>query len=203
MGLKSFLVASNGLEIVIPQYYRHDQKKLRVKQKAVSRKQKGSKNRNKAVKKLALKHLKVANTRKDFHYKIAIQLLKDFDIISHEKLNIKGLAKTRLSKSINDAGWGQFLTILSSKAEKAGLMTVAVKAHNTTQECSSCGAIVKKSLSQRWHECDCGLSIDRDLNAAINIRNRAAGHSVFKAHLRSEPIGGVGEKSTSVFFESA
>ena len=189
MGLKSFLVASNGLEIAIPQYYRHAQKKLRVRQKAVSRKQKGSKNRSKAVKKLALKHLKVANTRKDFHYKTAIQLLKDFDIVSHEKLNIKGLAKTRLSKSINDAGWGQFLTILSNKAEKAGLFTVEVKAHNTTQECSNCGSIVNKNLSQRWHSCRCGFEADRDLNAAINIKNRAKGHPVLKAYRVSQLAG--------------
>jgi len=196
MGLKSFLVASNGLEIAIPQYYRHAQKKLRVRQKAVSRKQKGSNNRNKAVKKLALKHLKVANTRKDFHYKTAIQLLKNFDIVSHEKLNIKGLAKTRFSKSINDAGWGQFLTILSNKAEKAGLLTVEVRAYNTTQECSGCGQIVKKTLSQRWHDCPyCDLpKIDRDLNAAINIKNRAEGHPVLKAYRVSDAMAGFGKK---------
>ncbi len=163
---------------------------------------------------------KVANTRKDFHYKTANNLLKNHDVIAHEKLNIKGLAKSRLSKSVNDAGWGQFLNILANKAEKAhrprrgflgvrteqeaGLLTVAVKPHGTTQECSCCGHIVKKTLSDRWHSCPhCGFEADRDKNAAINIKNRAVGHSVLKAHRASEAIAGVGEKPTTVFVESA
>ena len=195
MGLKAFLIDSQGEEVKIPQYYRQAQKQLRVKQKAVSRKKKGSNNRKKAIKKLAKRHQKVANTRKDFHYKTAINLLKKNDVIAHEKLNIKGLAKTRLSKSVNDAAWGQFLTILANKAEKAGLLTVAVKPHGTTQECSCCGHTVKKALSDRWHSCPhCGFSADRDLNAARNIKNRAVGHSVLKAHRVSEAIAGVGEK---------
>ncbi|MDJ0716366.1 MAG: transposase [Prochloraceae cyanobacterium] len=174
----------------------------------------GSNRRRKAIKKLAKRHQKVANTRKDFHYKTATNLLKKNDVIAHEKLNIKGLAKTRLSKSVNDAGWGQFLTILASKAEKAGLLTVAVKPHGTTQECSCCGKTVKKrmrpssnslragtrtkqALSDRWHSCPhCGFSANRDLNAAINIKNRAVGHSVLKAQRVSEGLPGVAEKPT-------
>ncbi|MDJ0690693.1 MAG: RNA-guided endonuclease TnpB family protein [Xenococcaceae cyanobacterium MO_188.B32] len=204
MGLKAFLIDSQGQEIEIPQYYRQAQKQLRVKQKAVSRKIKGSNRRKKAINKLAKRHQKVANTRKDFHYKTAKGLLEKNDVIAHEKLNIKALAKTKLAKSINDAGWGQFLTILASKAEKAGLLTVAVKPHGTSQECSCCGHTVKKTLSDRWHSCPhCGFEADRDLNAAINIKNRAVGHSVLKAHRVSEAIAGVGEKPTPVFFESA
>ena len=204
MGLKAFLIDSQGTEVKIPQYYRQAQKQLRVKQKAVSRKIKGSNRRKKAINKLAKRHQKVANTRKDFHYKTANNLLKNHDVIAHEKLNIKGLAKSRLSKSVNDAGWGQFLTILANKAEKAGLLTVAVKPHGTTQECSCCGHIVKKTLSDRWHSCPhCGFEADRDKNAAINIKNRAVGHSVLKAHRASEAIAGVGEKPTTVFVESA
>lgn len=204
MGLKAFLVDSQGEEVKIPQYYRQAQKQLRVKQKAVSRKVKGSNRRRKAVKKLAKQHQKVANTRKDFHHKTANDLLKKYDVVAHEKLNIKGLARTRLALSINDAGWGQFLAILTSKAEKAGLLTVAVKPHGTTQECSSCGTVVKKALSDRWHSCPhCGFEADRDKNAAINIKNRAVGHSVLKAHRVSEAIAGVGEKPTPVFLELA
>ena len=204
MGLKAFLIDSKGEEVKIPQYYRASQKQLRVKQKAVSRKVKGSNRRKKAINSLAKRHHKVANTRKDFHHKTANNLLKNHDVIAHEKLNIKGLAKTRLSKSIHDAGWGQFLTILASKAEKAGLLTVEVKPHGTTQECSCCGHIVKKTLSDRWHSCsNCGFEADRDLNAAINIKNMAVGHSVLKAHRASEALAGVGEKPMSVFTESA
>ncbi len=123
------------------------------------------------------------------------------------------MARTKLAKSINDAGWGQFLNILANKAEKAhrprrgflgvrteqeaGLLTIAVKPHGTSQECSCCGQTVKKALSDRWHECShCGFSADRDLNAAINIKNRAVGHPVRKVHRVSEAIAGVGEKPT-------
>ena len=94
----------------------------------------------------------------------------------------RSLAKTRLSKSINDAGWGQFLTILTVKAENAGQKTIAVNPQNTSSYCSNCGEKVPKELSQRTHSCPhCGIVIDRDVNAAINIKNRAAGHSVLKA----------------------
>ncbi|MGD1713624.1 RNA-guided endonuclease InsQ/TnpB family protein [Dapis sp. BLCC M172] len=105
-------------------------------------------------------------------------------------LNIKRLTKTRFSKSINDAGWGQFLTILTVKAvsaappqeANAGQKTIAVNPKNTSQDCSNCGEKVPKKLSQRIHSCPhCGTVIDRDVNAAINIKNRAVGHSVLKA----------------------
>ncbi|WP_293081783.1 transposase, partial [Okeania sp. SIO3B5] len=117
---------------------------------------------------------KVADTRKDFHFKTANQLLSNYDIVAVEKLNIKGMAKSRLAKSIHDAGWGQFNTILTNKAEKAGQLIVEVKPHGTSVECSRCGNKVKKTLTHRQHNCpNCNLSIGRDLNAAINIKNRA------------------------------
>lgn len=99
--------------------------------------------------------------------------LIDYDVVAVEKLNIKGLAKTILAKSVNDAGWGQFISILTVKAENAGLKVVAVNPHGTSQECSSCGCKVKKSLSERTHNCpNCQVNLCRDLNAAINIKNR-------------------------------
>ncbi|NEQ88337.1 MAG: transposase, partial [Moorea sp. SIO2I5] len=116
MGLKSFLVKSDGSEVPIPQYYRKAHKRLKRIQKAVSRSKKGSNNRQKAVRKLGKAHKKVADTRKDFHFKTAKGLLDEHDLVAHEKLNIKGLAKTKLAKSVLDAGWGQFLSILSVKA---------------------------------------------------------------------------------------
>ncbi|NEP77278.1 MAG: transposase, partial [Okeania sp. SIO3B3] len=90
--------------------------------------------------------------------------------------------KTRLSKSINDAGWGKFLSILTVKAGNAGQKTIAVNPKNTSQDCSNCGEKVDKELNIRTHCCPhCGVVIDRDWNAAINIKNRAVGHSVIRA----------------------
>ncbi|MDY7005352.1 MAG: transposase [Cyanobacteriota bacterium] len=182
MGLKEFLVTSEGESVPIPQYYRKSQKRLKTLQKRLSRKKKGSKRWLKAIKAVAKQHKKVADKRKDFHFKTANELLSKADVIAHENLNIKGLAKTRLSKSINDAGWGQFLSILTVKAENAGQKTIAVNPQNTSQDCSNCGEKVPKELNIRTHSCPhCRVVIDRDLNAAINIKNRAAGHSVLKA----------------------
>jgi len=206
MGLKSFLIKSDGSEVPIPQYYRKAQKRLKKIQKAVSRSKKGSNNRKKAVTKLGKAHKKVADTRKDFHFKTTKELLDNYDLVAHEKLNIKGLAKTKLAKSVFDAGWGQFLSILSTKAVRvawptalnAGLVTVAVNPRNTSQNCSNCGAKVPKKLKDRIHSCPhCGYVESRDVNAAKNILKLAVGHPVrSKAFRASEPIGGVGKKPT-------
>ncbi len=90
-------------------------------------------------------------------------------------------ARTSKAKSIHDAGWSSFLSILQVKAENAGLLTIGVSAYNTTQNCSSCGEKVPKKLSQRWHSCACGCELDRDHNAAIIIMNRTEGHPALKA----------------------
>ena len=182
VGLKEFLTTSEGETVGIPQQYRKAQKRLRVIQKRVSRRQKGSNRRHKAVKQLGAQHKKVADKRKDFHFKTANWLLSKYDVIAHEDLNVKGLARTKLAKSVLDAGWSSFLSILANKAENAGLLVVPVSAHNTSQDCSNCGEKVPKKLHIRWHDCpDCGCSLDRDHNAAINIKNRAVGQSVLKA----------------------
>jgi IS605 OrfB family transposase len=156
--------------------------RLRVIQKRVSRRNQGSNRRQKAVKQLGKQHKQVADKRKDFHFKTANNLLKQYDVIAVEDLNIKGLARTRLAKSVLDAGWSSFLSILTDKAVNAGLSVVPVSAHNTSQDCSNCGEKVPKKLYERWHDCpNCRCSLDRDHNAAINIKNRAVGHSVLKA----------------------
>ncbi|MEY3334626.1 MAG: family element transposase accessory protein TnpB [Cyanobacteriota bacterium] len=95
----------------------------------------------KAIKNLGIQHKKVSNTHKDFHFKTANNLLKKYDVVAVEKLNIKGLAKTRLAKRINDAGWGQFISILTVKAVNAGLKLIAVNPNGTSQECSICDAL--------------------------------------------------------------
>jgi putative transposase len=156
-----------------------------------------TKNRGKAGIKLKRHYQKVARQRKDFHFKTSKRLLQNYDVIAHEDLNIKGLAKTRLAKSILDAGWSQFISILSNKAESAGLLVIAVNPRNTSQNCSNCGTKVPKQLSDRWHSCSCGCELSRDHNAAINIRNLGAGHPLSnKAYRVTEALAGVGKKPT-------
>ncbi|MGD1911598.1 MAG: RNA-guided endonuclease InsQ/TnpB family protein [Rivularia sp. (in: cyanobacteria)] len=182
VGLKEFLTTSENETVAIPQHYRKASSRLRVIQKRVSRRNKGSKSRQKAVKQLGKQYKKVADKRKDFHFKTANNLLKKYDVIAVEDLSVKGLARTRLAKSVLDAGWASFLSILTNKAEYAGLCVISVKASGTSQDCSNCGVKVPKKLHERWHDCpNCGCSLDRDHNAAINIKNRAVGHSVLKA----------------------
>ncbi len=182
VGLKDFLVASDNEVVPIPQFARKTEKRRKLLNKSLSRKKsKGTKRRRNAGKKLSKHYQKVARQRKDFHYNIAKRLLFKYDVIAHEDLNIKGLAKTKLSKSILDAGWGNFIEIVSRKAESAGKTTVAVNPNRTTQNCSNCGTKVPKTLKDRVHSCTCGLEICRDLNAAINIRKLAEGHPVSKA----------------------
>jgi len=184
VGLIDFYVASDGSRINAPKHLRKAEGKLKSAQRRVDRRKKGSNRRKKAIKKLAIQHKKVADSRKDFHFKTARTLLDKYDVIAVEKLNIKGLVKTQLAKSINDAGWGQFIIILSNKAENAGLKVITVNPNGTSQECSNCGHKVKKPLSQRMHNCPvCHTSLCRDLNAAINIKAR--GTHALKAQLMS------------------
>lgn len=194
MGLKSFLVTNTGRSVDIPQYYRKGEKRLGKLNRDLSRTQKGSKRRAKAISRLSKHHQKVARQRKQFHYETA-KMFSGLNV-AHEKLNIKGLAKTRLSKSVYDAGWGQFLKILKVKAESAGLSVIPVNPKNTTQSCSNCGKIVPKTLSERIHKCDCGCILDRDHNAAINIKNLAVGLPVNKAQETPDGLPGVTEKPT-------
>lgn len=195
MGLKSFFTDDSGEEVAIPQHYRKAEKRLKRLQRSLARKKKGSNRRKTSIKRVSKAHLKVSNTRKDFHYKTAQKLLQQGKHVAHEKLNIRGIAKSRLAKSTHDAGWGQFLQILAFKAERAGLLTIAVNPNGTSQDCSNCGVKVKKELSERWHSCpNCGCSLDRDRNAAINIKHRAVGHSVHKAQATPDGIPGVTEK---------
>ncbi len=194
VGLIDFYVDSDNNRVAAPKYLRKAERKLKSTQRQVARRKRGSRRHLKAIKKLSIQHKKVADTRKDFHFKTAKKLLNKYDVVVVEKLNIKGLARTRLAKSINDAGWGQFITILTNKAVgeacakriNAGLAVIEVNPNGTSQSCSNCGHIVKKPLSQRTHNCPvCQTNLCRDLNAARNIRKRAEGHPVLKARSMS------------------
>ena len=175
VGLKTFLTDSDGETVVNPRFFRKAQKTLRIKQRKICRRKKGSKRRQKAARCAAKTHLKIERQRRDFHFKVVKKYVDKFKLIAVEGLNIEGMVKNRcLAKSIMDAGWGQFISILKDKAESAGHQVVEVNPAYTSQECWKCGEIVQKSLSVRTHICPhCGYVADRDVNAAKNILARA------------------------------
>jgi putative transposase len=171
LGIESFATLSDGTMIHNPHCYRRAERRLKTSQRRVSRRKKGSNRRRKAVKLLARAHLKVKRQRTDFHHKAALKLVQTNDTIYHEDLQTANMLKNHhLAKSIQDAGWSQFLSILNAKAAWAGRRVVAVPPAYTSQTCSGCGVVVQKGLSVRWHLCpDCGTSLHRDHNAAKNI----------------------------------
>ncbi len=175
MGIKSFAVLSDGEVIDNPKYLRKSENKLISKQRQLSKKKKGSKNRKKARIKIAKLHCKVRNQRSDFHHKISRKIVDTCGFIAVEDLNIKGMVRNHhLAKSISDAGWGQFLNYLTYKAEDAGCWVEKVSPHYTSINCSVCGEPVNKTLAQRIHRCPfCNLVLDRDHNSAINILNKS------------------------------
>lgn len=145
-----------------------------IAQRSLSKKKRGSTRRAKARQRVAKIHRKIERTRRDNHFKVAVGLVRRFDLIAAEALNTKGLAQTFLAKPIHDAAWGQFIEILNVKAEEAGRDVVLVDPRGTSQECSGCGVRVPKGLRVRIHRCDgCGLVLDRDVNAARNILARS------------------------------
>ncbi len=163
LGLKIFIQISDGEKIQNPRFFRKAQKDLsKIKNKVQTKKSKHTE---------ALIHEKIANRRKDFCHKTALKLVRDYDFIAHENLNIKNMLEERkYSKSIADVSWAQLIQILSYKAAEAGKITRAVNPYHTSQACSRCGVLVPKTIEDRVHNCpSCGLSIDRDLNASYNI----------------------------------
>lgn len=175
VGLKSFATLSDGTEIASPKHFRKAEARLKRSQRALSLKKKGGNNRKAAKQVVTNIHRKVRNQPLDFHHKEARKIVNAFGLIVAEDLKIRNMVRNRrLSKSISDAGWGGFLSLLASKAEEAGCRFEKVDPCNTSVNCSSCGEKVPKSLAVRTHRCPlCGLVMDRDHNAAINILQRA------------------------------
>ena len=153
VGLKEFLTTSDGAVVPIQQTYRKTQSHLARQQRKLARKQKGSLRAEKQKNFIAKVHQRIGRIRENFHYKTAYKLVKQYDLIAVEDLNIKGLTRTRLSKSILDAAWGRFINILEAVAVKRGVRVVKVSPYGTSQDCSNCGAKVPKTLSIRLHEC--------------------------------------------------
>jgi len=180
VGLKEFYTDSDGVMVENPRFLRKGERRLKKAQRRVSKRVKGSKNRGKARQVLGLRHLKISRQRKDHAIKLARCVITSNDVVAYEDLRIKNMVKNHcLAKSINDASWYQFRVWLEYFGKVFGKITIAVNPAYTSQECSSCGTVVKKTLSTRTHVCQCGCVLDRDHNAARNILSRGlstAGH---------------------------
>ncbi|OLB39713.1 MAG: transposase [Ktedonobacter sp. 13_2_20CM_2_54_8] len=192
LGVTHLATLSNGQMIEHPRYYRKAQKTLEKRQQALSRKKRGSHRRDKARQLVAKTHRTIARQRKDFQHKESRKLVEHYQVMVFEDIKSGNLirkpkpkqdetgkylpngasAKGGLNKSILDAGWGTFVQLCSSKAAWAGRTLIKVDPKFTSQVCSQCGTVRKKDLSERWHRCDCGAELDRDVNAAINILER-------------------------------
>ena len=169
LGITTFAALSTGELLAGPRALRTAQRRLRVAQRRVSRRLQGSHRRRRAGLLVARLHERVRNRRRDHAFKLAADLVRRFDVIYVEALNLRGLARSRLAHDVHDQGWGAFLTILNDKAAEAGRSVIALDARNTSQICSACGALVPKPLGERWHRCACGYHADRDVNAARNL----------------------------------
>lgn len=158
VGLSHFVTLSNGEQIDNPRFFRTDEKALAKAQRREKRK---------AARRI---RERIANRRRNFAHQISHALVSMFGIIAFESLNIKGMVRNHsLAKSISDAAWNQLVQFTNYKAESAGRTCVQVDPRNTSQTCSTCGLVAKKTLRERIHDCSCGIRLDRDHNAAINI----------------------------------
>jgi putative transposase len=175
LGLEAFLTTSNGERLENRRPLRRAGAGIRKAQRVVSKRTRGGGRRRKAVRRLAVRHRKVERIRRDWHHQVAHRLVRHHDVLAVEELNIVGLQRGMLAKSVGDVAWGQFLQILGDKAASAGRLLITVDPRGTSQQCSACGAMpaTPKSLGTRDHQCDCGYVAHRDLNAARNILQHA------------------------------
>lgn len=174
VGISNLITFSNGDKIDNPKWYVSGQSELRRLQRKLSRAKKGSNNYYKKRLSVQRQHEQVSNQRHDFLHKLSLTTVRDYDTIVVEELQVRNMVRNkRFSKSIADGGWSTFTNMLSYKAESAGKRAVFVKPHHTSDTCSNCGKrFGGVTLKSRWVTCTCGLSLDRDHNAAINILNR-------------------------------
>ncbi|MGY5131892.1 RNA-guided endonuclease InsQ/TnpB family protein [Streptomyces nigrescens] len=180
LGLGHFAVLSDGRKIDAPRFLRRAEKKLKREQRRLSRKARGSNNRDKARVKVARAHAQVADARREFHHQLSTQIIRENQAIAVEDLAVKGLARTRLAKSVHDAGWSAFVAMLEYKAQTHGRRFFRIgRFEPTSQVCSACGVQDgPKPLHIRVWTCGaCGTVLDRDINAAVNVA-KAAGLAV-------------------------
>lgn len=177
LGLKVFAHQSDGVIVPNPRVARKAERKMRIRQRALARCKRGSNRRRKVKTELARMHRKIVNTRSTWLHQQSARIATSYDLVAAEDLNVSGMAKhPTLARSIHDASWGKFIQMLSYKAERAGSTFITVNPRNTSQRCSGCGELVPKTLAVRTHTCPCcGLEIDRDHNASLNILQAVVG----------------------------
>ena len=194
VGLAKLITTSDGAQVDHPRFYRIAQRKLRLAQRRVARRTKGGSRRRKAVVMLQRQHERVANQRKDYLNKLAHDLTTRYDLLALEDLVITRMVHGNLAKSILDASWGYLVQRLYCKAASAGRVVVLVDPCSTSKTCSGCGRIFEGlTLKDRWVDCQCGVSLDRDHNAAINVLHRGGplrwSLSSARAGLGQEAVG--------------
>ena len=173
MGLQYFASLSTGEQIENPRWFRETEEKLAALQRRRARCRRGSRRYRELTRQIAKLHQRIANRRRDFQHKLSRRLVEEFGLIFCEDLNVKGLCRSQVSKSMGDAAWAGFLSMLDYKAASAGSRVIYVSARGSSQECPACGCFVPKSLSDRWHICPhCGYVAPRDVAGAQVILNR-------------------------------
>jgi len=194
VGISALLTTSDGEKVENPKHYRLAQAKLRRVQRSLARKKKGSKNRRKALLTVQRQQMHTANQRRDLLHKLTTALVQACDGVALEDLSIRSMVRNRhLSKSILDSGWGLFKQYLTYTAASAGRAIRLVNPACTSRTCSCCGELFQDfDLSTRWVECACGLSLDRDHNAAISILNRAGWDAPAIANVDHEVMRRIG-----------
>jgi putative transposase len=194
VGLKSLITTSTGESIQYPRYYVQLEEKLAAAQRSLSRKKKGSANRLKAKAKVAKISKRIQNLRDEFLNQVSRKLVDSADLIVFENLNISGMLKNHhLAKHIQDHAWGKLIQLTKGKAAKAGKVVELVDARYTSQKCSQCGIMVPKTLAERTHACpNCGLNMDRDLNASLNIRTLGLRGRAYRDTADNQPVSEVG-----------
>jgi putative transposase len=185
VGIAALITTSDGAKVEHPKFYRTAQKRLRVLQRSLARKQKGGRNWRKALLKVQRQHQQVANQRRDVLHKLSTALIEAYDSVALEALRVPNMVRNKhLSKSILDSGWALFKQFLMYKAGSAGRELRLVNPAYTSRTCSNCGVRFEHfDLSVRWVACVCGLSLDRDHNAAINILKQAGWDASVQANV--------------------
>lgn len=173
VGIKTLAATSDGLLIPNPRAARRAERELRRRQRALARCKRGSARRRKIRAQVTRLHAKIANSRSTSLHQISAMLVRRYDVIAVEALNVKGLSSSILARDVNDAGWSKLVDLISYKAERAGKYLIKVDPKFTSQTCPECGTIEAKTLAKRTHECACGYVADRDVAAARVILSRA------------------------------